>query len=171
MRRQGFTLIEFIIYIAIVAFILVLMTGFLWDTISGDIKETSYQEVQQNGRFTLAKIIQETKRATSINNPLPGISANSLSLAMANPSFNPTIFDLYQGKLRIIQGTDGPYDLTTNGVIVGNLKFTNLSFVDTPGTIRIEMEINHINPSGRVEYQSSMDFKSTVSLLPGGAAP
>lgn len=171
MKKTGFTLIEFIIYIAIISFILVLTTGFLWDVIQGDIKETSYQEVQQNGRFVLTKIIQETKKATSINYPLPGASADSLSLAMADPNLNPTLFDINQGKLRIIQGNSPSYELTTDRVIIENLQFTNLSYPGTPGTIRVEITINHLNPEGRAEYQASIDLKSTVSLVSGGAAP
>jgi len=167
--KKAFTLIEFLIYMAISATILVLMTGFFWDIIFGNIKETSYQEVQQNGRFALTKITQEIKKATGINSPLAGSSSNTLSLAMADAS--PTIFDLVNGKLRITQGSQGPFELTSDEVRVSNLLFTNLSYPNTPGTIRIEMTIEHLNPSGRMEYQASIDLKTTVSLVPGGASP
>jgi len=167
----GFTLIEFLIYIGIVATILILTSGFLWNIIFGNIKETSYQEVQQNGRFALTKIAQEIKKATGINIPSPGSSTDLLSLAMADLSSNPTIFDLVDGKLQITQGTEGPYELTTDQVIVSNLLFTNLSYPNTPGTVRIEMTIEHLNPSGRMEYQASIDLKTTVSLVEGGASP
>ena len=169
--KKGFTLIEFLIYIAIVGSILVLMTGFFWNIVFGSVKENSYQEIQQNGRFAMTKITQEIKKANEINNPLPGNSADFLSLAMANPDFNPTIFDLNEGELRITQGTTGSFELTTDRVIVSNLLFTNLSYPDTPGTIRIEMRINHLNPANRSEYEALIDFKSTVSLVPGGATP
>jgi len=90
---------------------------------------------------------------------------------MADLSSNPTIFDLVDGKLQITQGTEGPYELTTDQVIVSNLLFTNLSYPNTPGTVRIEMTIEHLNPSGRMEYQASIDLKTTVSLVEGGASP
>ena len=169
--KKAFTLIEFLIYMAISATILVLMTGFFWDIIFGNIKETSYQEVQQNGRFALTKITQKIKKATGINIPLAGSSSNTLSLAMADASLNPTIFDLADGKLRITQGAKGPLELTSDEVIVSNLLFTNLSYPNTPGAIRIEMTIEYLNPSGRMEYQASIDLKTTVSLVPGGASP
>lgn len=170
MKNFGFTLIEFIIYIAIVAVILVLMIGFLWNIISGNIKETSYQEVQQNGRFVLTKINQEIKKATGIENPGLGASSTVLSLSMADPFLNPTTFYLANGNLMIIQGLGQPYELTSDQVTVSSLRFTNLSYQDTPGTIRIEMTIGHINPGARIEYQASIDLKLTVSLVPGGAA-
>jgi len=171
MKDKGFTLIELLIYIAIVGVILVLITGFFWNIALGYIKENSYQELQQNGRFALMKMKQEIKKAKSIISPTPGFSVNSLSLEMANPSLNPTIFDLSGGKLRIKQGTNPFYDLTTDRVVISNLQFTNLSYTETPGTIRIEMEMRHLNPGGLSAYQAAINFKTTVSLLEGGASP
>lgn len=171
MKNLGFTLIEFLIYVAVVALVLIFITGFLWDIILGNVKETSWQEVQQNSRFALTKISQETKKATGVNSPLPGNSANSLSLIMADPNLDPTVFDIADGKLRITQGTSGPYEITSDQVIVTNLSFTNLSYQDTPGTIQIEMTTEHINPANRIEYFASIDLKLTVSLISGGATP
>lgn len=168
--QKAFTLVEFTIYIAVIGVMSVLMIGFLWNIIFGDIKETAYQEVQQNARFALAKMTQEIKKATEINSPLPGNSADSLSLTMGVPHLNPTLLDVANGKLRINQGTGGPYELTSNQVIVSSLKFINLSYQDTPGTVRIEMTIDHVNPSSQTEYQASVSLKSTIALASGGAA-
>lgn len=169
MKNKGFTLVELIIYIAIIGTIFIVMTGFLWNVILGNIKETAYQEIQQNSRFAMIKITQEIKKATGINIPLPGNSANSLSLVMAVPHLNPTVFDVVGGKLRITQGISGPYELTSDQVIVSNLQFDNLSYPDTPGTIRIEMIVDHINPGARAEYEASISLRSSISLVPGGA--
>jgi prepilin-type N-terminal cleavage/methylation domain-containing protein len=169
MKNKGFTLVELLIYIAIIGVLLVSMVGFLWTIVSGNIKETAYQEVQQNGRSTLTKITQEIKKATGVINPSPGFSASSLSLSMADPNLNPTIFNLIDGKLRITQRANSYY-LTSDQVIVSNLQFTNLSYEDTPGTIRIEMTLERINPANRTEYQASLSLNSTVSLVRGGAS-
>lgn len=162
---------ELLIYLAIVALVLVLMIGFLWDIILGSLKENSYQEVQQNARFVLTKINQEIKKATGINSPNPGESSGSISLAMASSFSDPIIIDLVNGKLRIAKGLFGPQELTSDSVVVTNLQFINLSYPDTPGTIRVEMTIERVNPANRTEYEAAVDLKSTVSLLPAGAAP
>lgn len=170
MRDSGFTLIEFLLYIAIIAVILVLITGFLWDIILGSLKENSWEEVRQNANFSLTKINQEIKRAVGINSPVPGSSSNVLSLAVTSSLSDPTIIDAVDGKLRITKGSSIPEELTSDLVRVVVLQFTNLSYPQTPGTVRIEMTIEHINPDNRNEYSASMDLKSTVSLFPGGAA-
>jgi len=168
----GFTLIEFIIYIAIIGGMLTLITGFLWNIVFGNIKEAAFQEVQQNARFALTKITQEIKKAKGINSPLHGESpTNSLSLIMADSNLDPTIFEVIDGKLRIRQGSAQPNELISDQVIVSSLQFTNLSYEDTPGTIRIELTIDHLDPEGQSYYQASINLNSTVSLVPGGATP
>jgi Tfp pilus assembly protein PilW len=169
--EKSFTLIEFLIYIGIVGSFLILAIGFLWNIIFGNIKETAYQEVQQNARFVFSKMTKEIKKATGINNPLPGSSFNTLSLAMADSSLNPTVFDVAGGKLRITQGSSGPYDLTSNEVVISDIQFSNISYHGTPGAVKIEMTIEYSNPANLNEYQAIMNLDSTVSLFPGGAAP
>jgi len=169
-NKIGFTLVELIIYMGLFATVLLLITGFLWMIILGNIKEAAYQEVQQNSRFAMTKIEQEIKKAVGINSPIPGSSSNTLILRMADSSL--TSFDISGGKLRMTKGINSYY-LTTDQVIINNnsLQFTNNSYVNTPGIIQVKMEISHINPGNRREYQASANFQSSVSLVPGGAAP
>jgi len=171
MQNRGFTLVEFLLYIGILVMILALASSFLWSFLFGNIKERNYQEVQQNGTFVLAKITQEIKKASQINSPSPGAASDSLSLVMASSSLNPTIFDITNGKLRIAQGARGPFELTSNEVRVSRLQFTNLSYQNTPGAVRIELTLEYLNPEGRAEYEASINLQSTVSLVQGGAAP
>jgi len=169
---KGFTLIEFLLYLGIFVIVLVLTSGFLWNIIFGNIKASAYQEVQQSGSFALMKMTQEVKRALAINGPLPGATSTSLSLAMASSTLDPTIFDVAGGKLRISSGSPPDYQyLTSQQVVVTSLQFTNLSYENKPGTVRIEMTLEYLNPNNRSEYQVHLDLKSTASLLPGGAAP
>ena len=169
---KGFTLVEFLLYLGILIIVLVLTSGFLWNIIFGNIKASVHQAVQQSGSFALMKITQEVKKALVINNPLPGATSTSLSLAMASSTLDPTIFNLAGGKIRVSSGLPVDYqDLTPYQVVVTDLRFTNLSYEDKPGTLRIEITLEHVNPDNRSEYRARVDLKSTVSLLPGGAAP
>jgi prepilin-type N-terminal cleavage/methylation domain-containing protein len=160
--KKGFTLIEFLIYISIFASILVLTFGFFWDTIFSNIQENIRQEIQENGQFSIFKISREIKRAKSIIFPSQGSSGNYLSLEMSDLSLNPTIFELENGKLKITQGGNSSYFLTTDSVKVEEISFSNLSFNQTPGIIKMEIKISSLNPL----YQNSMIFKSSFSLLP-----
>ena len=168
--NRGFTLIELIIYIAIVAVVLLVAFNFVWEIIYGNVKSQAIREVQQNARFCIEKITKTIEEALVINSPTPGDSANLLSLEMPYSSLNPTIFHVFDNKLRITQGVRGTYELTNDRVIVRSLQFTNLSYLDTPGTARVEMVIDHVNPNNRSEYAVSFEIKSTASLAFGEAA-
>ena len=58
---RGFTLIELIIYIAIVSGVLTLASGFMWNIIEGNAKATSYKEIQQNLRFAMEKMTRSVR--------------------------------------------------------------------------------------------------------------
>lgn len=153
MPQKSFTLIELLIYSAVISAVLLAASAFLWNIVWGNIKETAFQEAQQNSRFALTKITQEIKKAKSIIAPSPGFPQNSISLEMANASLSPTIFDLDQQKIRMTQGVNPPVFLTSDQAIITNFLFTNLSYPATPGAVRAEIN----------------DLKSTISLLPGAA--
>lgn len=66
--KGGFTLIELIIYIAIVTVVLILASDFAWNIIKGDTKAMVYREVQQNAQFAMEKITRALRLGQS-----PGI--------------------------------------------------------------------------------------------------
>ena len=162
--NQGFTLIEFIIYIGIVAVVLLGAFNWGWEIIYGNIKSQAIREVQQNTRFAMEKISEGILSASSTNNPTPGNSANSLSLKMQDLSLDPTLFEVVDGKLKITQGGSGPYELTNDRVRVTNLQFSNLSYENTPGTIRIQIAIEHVNPNNLSQYEASLSTEGNITI-------
>lgn len=72
---KGFTLIELIIYIAIVSLVLVLTSNFAWDIIQGSTRVTCYREVQQNTRFAMEKTTRALRAGSDpgIFNVLDGV--------------------------------------------------------------------------------------------------
>ncbi|MDO8663474.1 MAG: prepilin-type N-terminal cleavage/methylation domain-containing protein [Candidatus Wildermuthbacteria bacterium] len=97
--KKGFTLIELIIYIAIVAAVLTVSSSFAWNVIQGDTKTMAYREVQQNGRFVMEKITRAIRSGQ-----------------------NPSIFTVQNG---IIYQSGAA--LTTDQVRVTDLRFTSIA--------------------------------------------
>lgn len=161
---KGFTLIELIIYITIVSGVLIVFLNFGWEVINGNIKSQSMREVQQNSRFAMQKITENIFSAKGVNFPLYGELNNYLSLEMEDPDLNPTLFELNGDKLIITQGINGPYSLTNDRVKVASLEFINLSYLDTPGTIKIKISIKHINENNLNQYEAFLSTEDTISL-------
>src|SRR3989344_8835546 len=83
---KGFTLIELILYIAIVGIFISGAILFAWDIIYGRVRSNAQQQVSQNLRLAGKRMIYEIRNASDVNS----ISASSLSLALTDPARNPT---------------------------------------------------------------------------------
>lgn len=162
---RGFTLIELIIYAGIVAFILTVASTFAWQIIQGNIKLGALREVEQNANLAMEKIVTSIKNASKIVKPEEGgDETDFLYLTMQDLDRTLTKFKISNDKITIQVGEAKPYPLTTDLVKITNLKFINLSGEDSPGTVRIEMTIQYLNPSGRPEYEASVNLENTVNI-------
>lgn len=161
-KIKGFTLIELLIYIGILGIVLFLITNFFWNITLGYIKENSYQEIQQNGRFVLTKITQEIRNAKAINYPLLVDSGDYLSLEGMDSEI---IFRKEDNKI-IMMKNNNSFDLTSDRTVVQNIQFINLSYEDdenNSGIVKIELELNHLNPNSINTYDANI--KLTTSAI------
>ena len=166
--RNGFTLIEMLIYIAIIG---VALTSFITFSVSvSNSRNKTYviQEVQANARVALTTITQKIQSAIGVNTGIStfGSDPGSLSLSMTDAGKNPTIIslDADDGILQITEGVSGPVAITTNEVKVTNLVFFDLTPAGEAPNIKIRVTIEYDNPSGDKEFEHSQELETTVSL-------
>ena len=163
---DGFTLVEFLVYSMIVT----AMTGALVLTgvnlMQARAKIGIIEEVNHNSRTVMEKMIYHVQQAESINSPALNSTSTVLSLEMEIPAENPIVFEVNKDdELTMKKGTDTAVPLTTEKVKVSFLEFTNTSYTtSTPGTIRIEMMIEHDNPTGRAGYDFERTFYTTANI-------
>lgn len=162
--KKGFTLIELLLYVAISSVMLLAISFFLQTLLESRIKNQTIAEVEQQGLQVMQLITQTTRNAEAITSPLLGTSASSLTLDVITVISDPTIFDLSSGAIRITEGAGSPVALTNSRVTASNLTFQNLSRAGTPGIIRIQFTLTHINPEGRNEYNFSKTFIGSATL-------
>lgn len=164
MYRRGFTLIEFLIYISIVSIVLFAAGSIGLNVLLGKIKFLAREEVVQNTRFAFEKMAGIVRNAQAINAPAPGTSAFAISLQVADVLRNPTVFDLSNGTVRIQEGSGAHVLLTSSEVVVTNLEFSNISYPNTSGTVRIQMRMKFLNSSGHPEYEFEKTFYTTANI-------
>lgn len=70
-KEKGTTLIEFLIYITIVALVLTAAGAIVLNVLFGKAKLGAIEEVSQNGRLSLEKIADTIRNAEAINSPVP----------------------------------------------------------------------------------------------------
>lgn len=164
MDKKAFTLLEIILYIGLLTLFLAITGGIAINIIFNKTKLSVIQEVSQNGRFAMEKIYNSIINSDGVNVPISGQSGAVLSLVVADSLKNPTIFDLSSGILRIKEGNSQPVDLTSDKVIVTSLSFSNVSYTNTPGTIKVQMSIKFKNPDNRQEYNLEKTFYSSANI-------
>jgi type II secretory pathway pseudopilin PulG len=164
--NRAFTLIEFLIYFSILAILTLVIGSLLFQILSNRTKLATLQEINQNARMAMDQITTYVHNAQSINSPTPGQNASSLSLTFADVNKNPTLFNLSSGILQITQGGTGPVAIGTNETFITNISFTNVSYPDTPGAIRITLSIRSASESLQQEYNHSETFYTTATIRP-----
>lgn len=161
---KGFTLIETMIYLVIISSFLATVVFFGVKIVESSDRARVQSEVQQNLRVGMERMVREIRTADNLNagSSIFGSSPGILSITHDTAGNDPTIFDLSGGALRITQGLNGPYNLTSDDVTVTNLVFTNLSRGTRTEIVRIEMTVEYVNQVGT---QYSVSTSATTSVL------
>lgn len=153
MKQFGFTLIELILYIAIVTIVISALIPFGWAIIGSGAKSSTQQEVFSNARFISERIKYEIRNASGVNS----VTASSISLANFNATLNRTIIDISGGKIRIKQGTNPTIDLNSADTTANSLTFTNYTSTDNKTkNIQFNFTLQSNFNQTRQEYQQTV---------------
>jgi len=171
-HQKGFTLIESIVYISILA-IIVLVTSsfFLWINKSNIKAEAIKNNVQcaDNIMKTIVYEIQSAESIYSLNsvleNDLGQISLKTNSFIVSGEDFGFIDFFLCNED-RICMKKDGQNSvfLSSEDVSVKKLRFELSENNKSEPTITIELETEYNKFSGKIEYRDNLSLKTTVSL-------
>ncbi len=163
-QQQGFTLIELVLYVAVIPIIVLPLSAFLLTNINSRIKHQTISEVEGEGMQVVQMIGQAVRNASAINAPPPQAFTTSLSLATANPATNPTVFSLSSGGIFVSEGGGATVRLTSTHVTVSGLSFGNFSRSGTPGTVHFSFTVTYLNPEGRNEYSYAKTFYDSGTI-------
>jgi type II secretory pathway pseudopilin PulG len=120
--KKGFTLIETIIYIGIIA---IIISSFLMTSeqiIFSNNRTYRQIELTENQKFVIQKINWLLRNVDTINTPPPEASSTILSINKVNFADNPLVLSLADNVVYL-----NTTPLTNNSVIVTNLTFYQLT--------------------------------------------
>lgn len=158
---KGFTLIETIIYIAILAMTVTAFVTFGLSVAKAGSKNQVVAEVTGNGLSAMEIISQKIKSADSVVSPTKGNSGSSIILDMPNTADNITI-DVSGGRLRYSSGLSPAMYLTSAAVTVSNLNVTNFARGNRPDNLTYSFTVEYAL-SGSLEFTYTKDFTTSVS--------
>lgn len=169
MKNKGFTLIEMLIYIALITIFIGGAIDFGWNVIYGRVKSRNYEDVTQNLRLAEKRILFEIRNASGINS----VASLAICLSNSDATRNPTRIYLSSGILRIGWGGGSPTcaNLTNDVPLIDNLvNVPSMNFVNltnggaTTKNIQFSITISLLNPSGRSEYNRTQTFESAAEI-------
>lgn len=162
LNKKGFSLVELIIYIALLSIVISGAVLFAWDIIYGRVRSRIQLEVNQNLRLSSKRMMFEIRNADDIRN------VKSDSVCLESASFNLLSFYLDNNRLMIGWGNrcNNPpnrYPITSNMVNVENLEFADLTTTDDSSK-NVRFVITIASNSDRKEWQKSQTYTSSVEL-------
>lgn len=166
MNNKGFTLLELVLYIAMVSIVLSAVIPYAWNVVYGGVKSSSQQEVVSNARFISEKIKYYIRNAVSIDNASSDFDVNLASDSTKKVTLNadapdsPVVIDVSTGIARVKLGTGATISLNSNDTSVTDLTFSNYSSVDN--------KTKHLSFSLSVSNNSSVakeEFRSSITLF------
>ncbi len=155
---------ETLLYVSIVSIMLLVMSAFLFLLLQSRTKFQTISEVDQQGVQVMQAVTQTIRNANSITVPAQGGSGSILTLGFADAGKNPTVFNSAGTNMQIKEGVGAIIPLTNSRVTVSGLSFSNVSKINTPGIIKFQFTLTHINSSGRNEYDYSRIFYGSAAL-------
>ncbi|MFA6476295.1 MAG: prepilin-type N-terminal cleavage/methylation domain-containing protein [Candidatus Paceibacterota bacterium] len=163
-KKDGFTLIETLIYVFIFSLFIIGAVSFMSSLTSSRLRNQTVLEVNDQGSKAMKTMTQAIRNASNVNSPTISNTASNLSLVTYTPVTSPTVFSESGGVLYITEGLGAPTALTNNKVIVNNLAFSNLSRPATPDIIKISFNLASQAASSSLGGSYSFTFNGSANL-------
>lgn len=163
---KGFTLLEFILYFALIAIVISSITLFAVDVIRTRAKTAVIAEVEQNMRFGLQRILRTVRQAERLNVGASVLDDDDgvLSMDMASASNTPTVFDLADGVLRMKEGTGPATALTSNRVVVSSLRFSKDNLGGNTNAVTAALTLSFVSENPDLVYAYTATASGTAVI-------
>lgn len=166
---DGFSLVEMILYIALMSFSIVSIVSFSSTVRSAQVKSRTIMEVQQDARFAMHRLSVAFHNASAVNSATVfnvDLGENDGQIVLDTDAGTVT-FAVIDQVLTIDDGTGA------EAIISDNVEITEFLVEDrTPGSgtaitdIKVTFIVAHLNPGNAKEYESTTRLETTLSLRP-----
>ena len=168
--KKGFTLIEVLIYIAVLVVIITAVSAFFLWGIRSNSKTRVMRETLDNSTRAMEVLTREIKEAFSIYTETSTFDSNPGQLSLETTKYLPTgesttyiDFYLCNDQLCLKKESQDPVALTSDKVKVTNLVFSRVITNEIP-SVQVNLTVDYNDLTGQPEYQASVNLTSTISL-------
>lgn len=138
-KQQGFTLVEMIIYMTILAILLVVLTEVFVSVLSSQTRSEATSSVQQDGRFIFARLNYDLLRSQNIVIPV-NVGDQTSNLKITIDGIDYTYSVNASGDLELLRG--GSIDIINSSETqISNLLFQRLGNASGKNTIKMSFSL------------------------------
>ncbi len=138
---KGFTLLELILYIAMLAMISLMVSVVLNTLLQARQNIQQANEVNEQAALLLLKLTAAVRNAELITYPAAGQSGSNLQLVTADPGSTSLRFELQAGVLGVVEGSSAWQPLSTSAVQFEDFFVTEVSGSGAAQAIRFEFTL------------------------------
>ncbi len=141
LKQKGYTLIELVIYIGILAILLGVLSSIFTSIVDVQLESSATSSVNQDGRYLLSKLVYDVKNASAIVVPsTPGTSSSTLQLTIN--SINYTYSVNGSSNLQVVNGTTGETNvLNSYDTSVSGLTFLHIGNGGSSDNVRVSFTV------------------------------
>ena len=168
---RGFTLVEMLVYIAIVSIVAGVLTSVLLSNMRAYDKSQARQQVLNNVHDVIRVITEETKYAKSVYTPTTVLASNtgqlSLETTLNPPSGEAVAYvDYYLDSGRIYEKREGQsaLPLTSERVFVERVRFERNTVTATQDSVSVAVEARINTASTDPADQARVTLTSAASF-------
>ncbi len=155
-KNSGFTLIETLMYSAIVTGFLTFALTISYQLIDSSDRSTDLVELNENQQFVTEKIGWALSNVSAINTPASGVTSATLSVNRLSYSGNPIVISLSGGIVYISTSSLPAVPLTNSRVTISGLIFKNLNFEGKTG---VQFSANFSNNTSSTSLENTFIVK------------
>ena len=156
--RVGFTLIELILYMALMSIFLIVLSELFISTLEVRKESEATSSVEADGRYILSRLSYDINRAQSVS--VPQVPVNSDSTLTLVISGGPSTYAQVSGNLTLTNSL-GTNNLNGSGSTVSSLNFQRIGTGTAP-TIKIDFTLT--SATERIGGSEIRNFTTTIGL-------
>ena len=167
----GFTLLELLLYMTLVAMMVMTLTPAALDAIQGEAKVVTAAEVYSQARYVSERLKYEVRNATAINTGTSNFDVNlatdtSKQLSLTSPTNGTTLIKVNAtGQVTITQGVNPVVVLMSNDTKVTSLVFTDYTSSDNKSKhVGFVFTLTDNSTSVRQEYAESVSVRGSAEV-------
>jgi hypothetical protein len=156
--QRGFTITEMLLYMGLLTILVGILGSIFGSIIDTQLESNALSNVDQDGRYIMAKLIYDFHASQSITTPTtPGQQTSSLQIIVNSQNYT---YSLNNSNLQLVNNL-GTNQLNSIGSTVSNLSFLRIGTGDNNDTVKVRFTLT--SSASRTKGPEIRNFETTLS--------